>query len=70
MSAHVLLNLLNEFWKKVRCEALPRLYRGFIDSPNEFNKFSNTGARMQDSIYHMTLKSFFIKRQDSALKVD
>ena len=25
-------------------------------SPNEFDKFDNTGARMQDSIYHMTLK--------------
>ena len=27
--------------------------------PNEFNKLSNTGARMQDSIYHMTLKWHF-----------
>ena len=26
--------------------------------PNEFNKFNNTGARMLDSIYHMTLKLF------------
>ena len=24
--------------------------------PNEFNKFNNTGARMLDSFYHMTLK--------------
>ena len=23
---------------------------------NEFNKFNNTGARMLDSIYHMTLR--------------
>ena len=23
---------------------------------NEFNKFNNTRARMQDSIYHMTLR--------------
>ena len=23
---------------------------------NEFNKLNNTGARMLDSIYHMTLK--------------
>ena len=23
---------------------------------NEFNKFNNTGARILDSIYHMTLK--------------
>ena len=25
-----------------------------------FNKFNNTRARMQDSIYHMTLKSHFL----------
>ena len=25
---------------------------------NKFNKFDNTGARMLDSIYHMTLKLF------------
>ena len=38
--------------------------RGFakhlIGFPNKFNKFSNTGTRMQDSVYHMTLKSHFI----------
>ena len=27
---------------------------------NEFHKFNNTGARMLDSIYQMTLKSFLI----------
>ena len=53
MSAHVLLNLLNELGEKIRCEALPSILSVF---PNEFNKFNNTGARMQDSIYHMTLK--------------
>ena len=26
---------------------------------NEFNKFNNPGARMLDSIYHMTLKLHF-----------
>ena len=52
-SDHVLLNLLNKLGKKLRCEALPNI---LSVSPNEFNKFSNTGARMQDSIYHMTLK--------------
>ena len=25
---------------------------------NKFNKFNNTGARMLDSIYHMSLKFF------------
>ena len=51
MSVHVLLNLLNEVGKKIRCEALPTILSVF---PNEFNKFNNTGAQMQDSIYHMT----------------
>ena len=59
MSAHVLLNLLNELGEKIRCEALPSI---LSVSPNEFNKFNNTGARMQDSIYHMTLKSHFISK--------
>ena len=52
MSAHVLLNVLNELGEKIRCEALPSILPVF---PNELNKFNNTGARMQDSIYHMTL---------------
>ena len=58
MSAHVLLNLLNE-GKKIRCEALPSILSVF---PNKFNKFNNTRAQMQDSIYHMTLKSHFISK--------
>ena len=45
MSAHVLLNLLNELGWKIRCEALPSILSVF---PNKFNKFNNTGARMQD----------------------
>ena len=53
MSAHVLLSLLEELGKKIRCEDLPSVLSVF---PNEFNKFNNTGARMQDSIYRMTLK--------------
>ena len=40
MSAHVLLNLLNELGKR----------------DNEFKKFNNTRARMLDSIYHMTYR--------------
>ena len=54
MSAHVLLNLLNSLEKKIRCEALPSI---LLISSNEFNKINNTGARNQDSIYHMTLRS-------------
>ena len=36
-----------------KCEACRAFYLFFR---NEFNKFDNTGARMLDSIYHMTLK--------------
>ena len=53
MSAHVLLNLLNELGKKIRCEAVPSM---LLISPNKLNKSDNTGVRMQDSIYHLTLK--------------
>ena len=58
MSAHVLLNLLNELGKKDKMRGLPSILCLF---PNEFNKFNNTRARMLDSIYHMTntLKSHF-----------
>ena len=59
MSAHVLFNLLNELGKNIRYEALPSILLVF---PNGFNKFNNTRARMQDSIYHMTLKSHFISK--------
>ena len=45
MSAHVLLNLLNELGKKIRYQAfLPSILLIF---PNEFNKFNNTGARIK-----------------------
>ena len=50
------MNFLNKLGKKIRCKALPSILLVF---PNEFNKFNNAGARMQDSIYHMTLKSHF-----------
>ena len=53
MSAHVLLNLLNELGKSDKMQGLLSILSLFR---NEFNKFNNTGARMLDSIYHMTLK--------------
>ena len=60
MSAHVLLNLLNVFGEK------KEKMRGFAEHLIGFhqlvNKFDNTGARRQDSIYHMTLKSHFISK--------
>ena len=54
MSAHDLLNLLNELGKRDKMRGLPSILSLFR---NEFNKFNNTGARMLDSIYHMTLRS-------------
>ena len=51
MSAHVLLNLLNESGKRDKMRGLPSILFLFR---NEFNKFNNTRARMLDSIYHIT----------------
>ena len=53
MNAHVLLNLLNELGKRDKMRGLPCILSLFR---NEFNKFNNTGARIIDLIYHMTLK--------------
>ena len=52
MSAHVLLNLLSELGKSDKMRGLQSISSLFC---NKFNKFSITGARMLDSIYHMTL---------------
>ena len=51
MSAHVFLNLLNELGKRDKMRGLPSILSLFR---NKFNKFNITGARMLDSIYHMT----------------
>ena len=61
MSAHVLLNLLNELRKRDKMRGLPSILSLFR---NKFNKFNNTRARMLDSIYHMTntLKSHFWRK--------
>ena len=50
MCAHVLLNLLNEL-ESNKMQSLPRIIPLFR---NKFNKFNYTGARMLDSIYHLT----------------
>ena len=53
VSAHVLLNLLNELGKRDKMRGLPSI----LSLPrNEFNKFNNTRARLLDSVYHMTLR--------------
>ena len=53
MSAHVLLNLLNELRKRDKMRGLPSILSLFR---NELNKFNNTGAQMLDFIYYMTLR--------------
>ena len=53
MSAHVLMNLLNEFGKRDKMRGLPSILSLFR---NEINKLNNSRARMLDSIYHMTLR--------------
>ena len=53
ISAHVLLNSLNELGKRDKMRSLPSILSPFR---NEFNKLNNTRARVLDSIYHMTLR--------------
>ena len=55
MSAPVLLNLLNEWRKSDKMRGLPSIVSLFR---KEFNRFNDTGARMCDSVYHMSLKLF------------
>ena len=63
MSAHVILNLLNELGERDKMRGLPSILSLFR---NEFIKFNNTRARMLDSIYHndikITLKSHFCRK--------
>ena len=51
MSAQFLLNLIKELQKRDKMQGLPSILSLFRD---EFNKFNNTGARMLDSLDHMT----------------
>ena len=53
MSAHVLMNLLNEMGKRDKIRGLSSMLSLFR---NEFNKFNNTRARMLDSSYQMILR--------------
>ena len=53
MSSHVILNLLNALMKSDKMRGLPSILSLFR---NVFNKFNITGARMLDSIFHMTIK--------------
>ena len=65
MSAHVLF--IKRVGQKDKMRGFAEDIIGFLQQV--FNKVNNTGARMQDSIYHMTLKLHFIsgfalKRRD------
>ena len=53
MGAHVLLNSLNELRKSDKMRGLPSILLLFL---HDFNKFNNTGARILNSIHHMTLR--------------
>ena len=53
MSAHVLLNLLNELGKRDKMRGLPSILSLIR---NKFNNFNKTRAQMLDTIYHMTLR--------------
>ena len=53
MSAHVLLNLINEPRNRDKMRGLPNILTPFR---NYFNKSNNTGVRLLNSICHMPLK--------------
>ena len=53
MNAHALLKFIKRVGKIDKMRGLPSISSFFH---SEFNLFNNTGARMLDSIYHMTLK--------------
>ena len=53
MSAHLLLNLLNELRKSDKMRGLLSILLLFR---NESKKFNKTGAQIFDLIYHMTLR--------------
>ena len=53
MSAHVLLNLLNELGKRDKMRGLPSILSLFR---NEFNKFNNTRAQIR---FYLSYDKFF-----------
>ena len=57
MSAHILLNLLNELGKRDKMRGLPSILSLFR---NMFNKYNNIGARMLDSICRNDIRIILI----------
>ena len=49
----MIYRIINEFGISSKMRGMPSILSPFR---NEFNKFNNTGARMLDSIYHMTYR--------------
>ena len=66
MSAHVLLNLLNEWKKRDNLRGVSSILCLFRNGFN-INKTENTGTRMLDSINHMTHHIFRAKIQDCVI---
>ena len=54
MSAHDLLNLLNELGKRDKMRGLPSISVSLFR--NEFNIFNYTSVRMLDFIYYMIFR--------------
>ena len=55
MSAHALLNLLNEFGKRYKMQGLSSILLLFHNEFN-INKFNNAGVGMLDSNHHIAFK--------------
>ena len=53
MSVNILFNLFSELRERHKMRSLPSVLSLFR---NEFDQFINTGERMLNSIYHMTIK--------------
>ena len=57
MNSHDSLNLLNELMKSDKMRGFPSILLLFS---NELTKLVITGAQINDSLYHMTLKLLLV----------
>ena len=64
MSAHVLLNLLNEIEKRYKMQGLPNI---LSFSCNEFNKFYNTESLTLD---YFIISALFNKNDNNSMRND
>ena len=64
MSAHILLNLLNELGKRDKMRGLPSILSLFRNEFNKFNKKKSTNVRFYLSYgIKITLKSHFCRKK-------